>query len=214
MPTHIFEFSLLSFTSLITVINPLGIIPLYIAMTAGVSAADSRKIALKATLTAATLMVMFALAGKFVFEFFSISVESLRVVGGIIFTLVGYEMLQARLSRTKHSDETTAEYADDIAITPLAIPMICGPGAITTVMILMNDSNTLLHRGALFAVITAVAVLTFVSLVGGKTIMSTLGDSGSKVLMRLMGLILMVTGVEFFFSGLSAILRNIFQITG
>ena len=207
----LFEFGLVCFTSLFTMINPLGVVPLYISMTPGISAQQSRKIALKATITAAIILILFAITGKFIFNFFNISIDSLRVVGGIIFFFIGFEMLNARLSHTKHDDESDIQYANDMAITPLAIPMICGPGAITSVIIFMNDSQSFAQKSVLFASIFLVLFITFIALVSGKKILSFLGDSGNKVLMRLMGLIVMVIAVEFFFGGLGPILRNIIQ---
>ena len=208
MDGRLFEFGLLSFTSLFTMVNPIGVIPLYLSMTAGLTPEQSRRTAAKATLTAAGTLMLFAVAGKLVFDFFAISVHGLRIVGGVIFFLMGYEMLQAQLSRTKHDAETTEEFVRDIAITPLAIPMICGPGAITSVIILMNDGGTLPERGALFVSIVLVAIITYLCLAGAKRIFRFLGDSGNKVLMRIMGLIVMVIGVEFFFSGLKPIVHD------
>ncbi len=206
------EFGLLSFTSLFTMVNPLGVIPLYIGMTSHLPARESQKIAAKATFMAAIILILFALTGKFLFDFFGISVHSLRIVGGVIFFIMGYEMLQARLSKTKHDNMSDKEFANDIAITPLAIPMICGPGAITTVIIFMNDSPTLLHKGLLFISVILICGLTYILLKSGKRIIQALGESGNKVLLRLMGLIVMVIAVEFFFSGLKPIVQDILNI--
>lgn len=193
-------------------INPLGVMPLYINMTSGLTAEESRKIALKATITAAIILMLFAFTGRFIFNLFSISVDSLRVVGGVIFFFIGYEMLNARLSHTKHDDETHYEFAKEMAITPLGIPMICGPGAITTVIIFMNESHTLYKKSVLFSSIFLVLILTYIILISGKRIIGFLGESGNKVLMRIMGLIVMVIGVEFFFGGLKPIIRDILNI--
>ena len=110
----LFEFALLSFISLFTMVNPIGVIPVYTAMTAKLSPQESHRVARKASLTALFILLAFALTGQWIFRFFSISTNSLRVVGGVIFFLMGYEMLQARLSRTQFDDETTH------AVVPLA----------------------------------------------------------------------------------------------
>ena len=135
----LFEFALLSFISMFTMVNPIGVIPVYTAMTAKLSPQESHRVARKASLTALIILLAFALTGQWIFRFFSISVNSLRVVGGVIFFMMGYEMLQAHLSRTQFDDETNHEYINDISITPLGIPIICGPGAITTSILLMNE---------------------------------------------------------------------------
>lgn len=202
------EFALLSFVSLFTMVNPLGVVPVYVTMTGALTPAQARRVALKASVTATLVLAVFAVGGQLIFRFFHISIDSLRIVGGILFFLIGYEMLQARLTRTKHDAESTSEYIEDIAITPLGIPMIAGPGAITSVILLMNESGTVAHRAALFAAMAIVMLLTYVFLVGAKRVVTALGPSGNKVLTRLMGLIVMVIAVEFFFAGLKGMAKG------
>ena len=136
----------------------------------------------------------------------------LRVVGGVIFFLMGYEMLQAHLSRTQFDDETNHEYINDISITPLGIPIICGPGAITTSILLMNESTSPLESGIVIGIIVLIIALTYFLLLGAKQVTHLIGENGNKVMLRLMGLIVMVIAVEFFFSGLTPIIRDIFRI--
>ncbi len=149
-----------------------------------------------------------------IFRFFSISADSLRIVGGIIFFLMGYEMLQARLTRTQYDDESTHEYINDISITPLGIPIICGPGAITSAILLMNESKSPFESGIVLGVILILMGLTYTLLMGAKQVTHLIGENGNKVMLRLMGLIVMVIAVEFFFSGLRPILREILMISG
>ncbi len=209
----IFEFGLLSFTSIFTMINPLGVMPVFTSLTAGMDTKEARQVAVKAVLTALFTMVLFAVSGRFIFDFFHISVNSLRVVGGIIFFMAGFDMLQARLIRTKENSKPDTNYGNDIAITPLGIPMICGPGAITASIVLMNDADLIAEKLLLLFAILIVLVITLLFLVGARKIMKLLGDSGNKVLMRIMGLIVMVIAVEFLFSGLKPIIRDIFNIS-
>ncbi len=209
---NILEFGLLAFTSIFTMVNPLGVIPVYTAMTNHLSGIEARKIAKKSVTIALIIMLVFAFGGRFIFEFFHISVNSLRIVGGIIFFMAGFDMLQARLLRTKQSDESSIEFEKDIAITPLAIPMICGPGAITASIVMMNDAHLISHKLIVTAAIILVSLITLLILLSARRIILFLGDSGNKVLMRIMGLIVMVIAVEFLFSGLKPILRDIFLI--
>lgn len=207
-----FDFFLLVVTSLFAMLNPLGLVPIYVSMTANLSVEQSRATAQKAVLIATAVLIAFAFTGQFIFAFFGISVNSLRVVGGVIFFIIGYDMLQARISRTRHDDEAVHEYVTDIAITPLAIPMICGPGAIATVIVLSRDAHTPLNFAILIIVLLSLMLLTYVSLRSAEKIMRVLGENGNKVMMRLMGLIVMVIAVEFFFGGLKPILRDIFML--
>ncbi len=207
-----FEFGLLAFTSVFTMVNPLGIIPVYTALTSGMDSDHARKVAIKASVIALLTMLLFAFSGKFIFDFFHISVNGLRVVGGIIFFMAGYDMLQARLIRTKSDEETIHEYGNDIAITPLGIPLTCGPGAITASIVMMNDASTAVHKLILSGTIFLVILITMIFLLSARKVMKVLGESGNKVLMRIMGLIVMVIAVEFLFSGLKPIFRDIFKL--
>ena len=208
MSSSVAEFFLLCFVSLFTMVNPFPVVPVYLSMTSGLPSAQARRVGLRATLMALAVMVFFALSGQLIFQFFNISLDSMRIVGGILFFMIGFEMLQARLTRTKHDDESSTEYAEDIAITPLGTPMLSGPGTITSAILLMNESRTMWHRAALFTAMVAVAVLTYVMLVGGRSLLKRLGTSGHKVMTRIMGLIVMVIAVEFFFAGLIPMVRK------
>jgi multiple antibiotic resistance protein len=203
------EFGLLAFTSFLTLINPFGLMPVFISMTSGLDDHARRKTARRGGLTAFLILLLFALTGQFLFGFFGISVHGFRMVGGILFFMLGYDMLQARLSAIRVPKEKTEEYVGDISITPLAVPMITGPGSITNAIVLMEDANSLGHKAILIAVMAAVIGLNTAALLFAPTITRWLGETGNKVLMRLMGLIVMVIAVEFFFSGLGPILRQI-----
>lgn len=198
------SFVVVTFVSIFTMIDPLGNIPVFIALTEGLSSKDVRRVAWRATLTATLILLLFQFAGQAIFSLFHISSNSLQIVGGVIFFVTGYEMLQARLTRSLHDNgPSDVTYANDIAITPLGIPMICGPGAITTVIIRMTDSDSTVKQGLLTLVIILTLAITFVMLIGAKSILKFLGESGNKVLLRLMGLIVMAIAVELFFSGLT-----------
>lgn len=203
------EFGLLAFTSFLTLINPFGLMPVFISMTSGLDDHARRKTARRGGLTAFLILLLFALTGQFLFGFFGISVHGFRMVGGILFFMLGYDMLQARLSAIRVPKEKTEEYVGDISITPLAVPMITGPGSITNAIVLMEDASSLGHKAILIAVMAAVIGLNTAALLFAPTITRWLGETGNKVLMRLMGLIVMVIAVEFFFSGLGPILRQI-----
>lgn len=205
------EYSLKAFAAYFSIINPLGIMPVFMSMTAALSFRQRRKVATKASILAFFTMILFAVAGEMVFKFFSITSDSFRIVGGIIFFMMGYEMLQARLSRVKFTQEEENSYVEDISITPLAIPMICGPGAITNSIIFWNDANSSEHRFALILIIFLIVLITWATLVGAGRIMNYIGETGNKIMLRLMGMIVMVIAVEFFFAGLKPILQNILR---
>ncbi len=207
-----FAFGLLAFTSLFTLINPLGTMPVFMAMTSELTVEERNHTARKASVVAFFTIIAFALTGQLLFNFFGISVNSFRVVGGVIFFIMGMDMLQARLSQVKIRDNEVKSYVSDISITPLAIPMICGPGAITSVIVLMEDANTLPKKLVLFVSVFLIILLTWVILYSSSRLIKLLGQTGINVMMRIMGLIVMVIAVEFFFSGLKPIILDMFPV--
>ncbi|TNE28699.1 MAG: NAAT family transporter [Bacteroidetes bacterium] len=205
------SFALLAFTSFFTLINPLGTMPIFMTMTAELDQSNRTKTAKKASLVAFFTIIAFAFSGQLLFSFFGISVNSFKIVGGIIFFLMGMDMLQARLARMKVQDDQVKSYVNDISVTPLAIPMICGPGAMTNAIVLMEGADTLVKKIALITAIAVVMLLTYIILYSSSKIIKILGETGNTVMMRLMGLIVMVIAVEFFLSGLRPIVDEMFH---
>jgi multiple antibiotic resistance protein len=203
---------LLYFTSFFTLMNPLGIMPVYLPMTASLTKKERNKTAVKAVITATFTLIMFAFAGRYLFDFFGISVAGLKVVGGIIFFFVGYDMLNARLSRIKINEDEVEEYVDDISVTPLGIPMIAGPGAITNAIVLMGDAQDYTDKTMVVAAILIVTLVVLVTLLGASGIIKFIGDKGIKIMTKLMGLIVMVIAVEFFFSGVTPYVQAMLKL--
>jgi len=203
---ELYTFALIVFTSFFTLINPLGVMPIFMTMTSDLSVSDRNKTALKATIVSFFTLAMFAFTGQILFNFFGISVNALRIVGGIIFFMMGQDMLQARLTSIKlDSQKEVDEYVGDISITPLAIPMITGPGAITNAIIMMEDATTIELKTVLIIGLALIMILTYLILLSSGKIMKVLGDTGNKIMMRIMGLIVMIIAVEFFLSGFKPI---------
>ncbi len=208
---ELFTFGLLAFTSFFTLINPLGTMPIFMTMTSELDKKARTKTAYKASLAAFITIIIFAFIGQVLFKFFGISANSFRIVGGIIFFLMGMDMLQARLGKVKVKESEVKKYVNDISITPLAIPMIAGPGALTNAIVLMEDATSALKKIILVASIFVVMLLTYLILFSSSKIIKLLGETGNNVLMRIMGLIVMVIAVEFFFSGLKPIVADMIK---
>lgn len=208
MPETI-SFGLLCITSFFTLINPLGTMPVFMSMTAELSVADRSRTARKASFVSLLTIIAFAFTGQLLFTFFGISVNSFRVVGGVIFFIMGMDMLQARLGQVKIKDNEVKSYVSDISITPLAIPMICGPGAITNAIVLMEDADSFPKKVILILSIVFIMLITYLILYSSSKLIKLLGQTGINVMMRIMGLIVMVIAVEFFFSGLKPIIVDI-----
>ena len=204
-------FALLCFTSFFTLTNPLGTMPVFLPMTNGMNDHERKAIVRRATIVSFITLMVFTFSGQFLFKFFGISSNGFRIAGGFIIFKIGFDMLQARYSNAKLKEEEVKTYADDISITPLAIPMLCGPGAIANAIMLMDDASTLSLKGTLIGIIALVYFITFLILQASTRLVRILGETGNNVMMRLMGLILMVIAVECFVSGLKPILIDILR---
>ena len=204
-------FALLCFTSFFTLTNPLGTMPVFLTMTNGMSDDERKTIVRRATIVSFITLMVFTFSGQFLFKFFGISTNGFRIAGGIIIFTIGFDMLQARYSKAKLKDEEVKTYVNDISITPLAIPMLCGPGAIANGIMLMEDANTLIKKILLVSVIASVYFITFLILRASTRLNKYMGETGNNVMMRLMGLILMVSAVECFVSGFKPIMIDILQ---
>ena len=204
-------FALLCFTSFFTLTNPLGTMPVFLTMTNGMSDDERKTIVRRATIVSFITLMVFTFSGQFLFKFFGISTNGFRIAGGIIIFTIGFDMLQARYSKAKLKDDEVKTYVNDISITPLAIPMLCGPGAIANGIMLMEDANTLIKKILLVSVIASVYFITFLILRASTRLHKYMGETGNNVMMRLMGLILMVIAVECFVSGFKPIMIDILQ---
>lgn len=211
MNDSVIPFALLCFTSFFTLINPLGTMPVFLSMTTGMTESERKRIIMKATFVAFLIMISFTVFGQFLFQVFVLSTNGFRIAGGIVIMKIGYDMLQAHYTHIKLNEDEKMHFADDISITPLAIPMLCGPGAIANGIVLMEDAETLLKKAILIFIIAFVFLITALILRMSTKLVHFMGETGNNVMMRLMGLILMVIAVECFVSGAKPILIDILQ---
>ena len=209
----IIPYALLCFTSFFTLTNPLGTMPVFLTMTNGLNEDERKHIIKRATIVLFVILIAFTLCGQFVFKFFGISTNGFRIAAGFIILKIGYDMLQARYSSAKLKDDEIKAYVNDISITPLSIPMLCGPGAIANGIILMSDATTWELKVTLIATIAIVYILSYIILRLSTRLVKLMGETGNNVMMRLMGLILMVIAVECFVGGIKPILIDIIQMS-
>ena len=198
------QFAILAFSSLFSVINPISAAPVFVALTPGFSPAARRRAALRASAAAAAVLALFALAGGAIFNFFGITVPAFQIAGGLLFTLMGIRTLQ-----TGREEVEDPEEHPDPSIVPLGIPLIAGPGAISTVMVLVGQASHSGHRAALAGAIAANVLLTVVILFLAPAIVAWLGLTGQKIVSKIMGLLTAVIGVQFILNGLGTFLRGL-----
>lgn len=203
-------FASLVLGSLLAMVNPLGALTIFVGLTAGYSVRHRRMTALWACVTAAAILLVFALFGTAILRFFGITTYAFRIAGGILFFGIGWDMLQARRSRSKTTPEEEAEGAEqaEVAVVPLGIPTLAGPGAITTVIALMGQTTTPAEAGVVYVGILVIAFASLLALLTGPAILRLIGRTGVNVFTRLMGLLVMVIGVQFVVDGLGTVIRG------
>jgi multiple antibiotic resistance protein len=196
-------FALSAFSAVFSVVDPLGVVPVYLAMTATDSREHKRRTAVRASVAMFVTLAAFAASGHYILSFFGISLGAFRIAGGVLLLLLAIDMLRAQKSRQKSTPEEEKEGAEkpDVSIFPLAIPMLSGPGAVATVMVLMTRANGLVERGIVFIAIAITAVNTFIVLIGATFAEKRLGQTGINVLHRVMGLLLAAIAVQFIVDG-------------
>ena len=206
---------ILAFSTLFTLINPIGLAPVYLSMVKQFSVKERGRIALKGTITALFILIIFSLVGDIIFSFYGITISAFKIAGGILFFRTGIQMLEARVSRSRSTpkEEEEAETKEDIAFTPIGMPLIAGPGAITSVMILSSDTSKWEFKLILFGVIALTLALTYLIFQGADYLTRRFGTMGLRIIQRIMGLILMVIAVQFVINGVTPIVLGWIKIT-
>ena len=203
------QFFIFCLTTLFTLINPIGITPLLVVMTERFSKDERINIAKKGSLTAFTTLILFAILGSFIFNFFGITIEAFQIMGGILFFRNGLRMLDAKVgrSRTTPAEQEESQESDDIAISPIGIPLIAGPGAITATMLLSSQTPQLYSYATIGLSISVVLSFVYLILRNGDVLIRVLGTSIMRIIQRLMGLILLVIAVQFVINGTVSVLK-------
>jgi len=200
------QFSVLALSSIFFLVDPFAALPTFLAVTAGADAARRRKMAWKASVTALVVLSTFAVAGQFIFKMFGITLPAFEIAGGIILLLIGLDMLAAKRSPTQESREEAAEAAlkEDAGIVPLGIPMLAGPGSITTVMVLVGQAQgQWLRMAAILAAIAITAASCYLVLGNSDRVARAMGETGVRILVRIMGLLLVALAVQYFVNGMA-----------
>lgn len=200
------EFMLLAFSSVFFIVDPIATIPTFLALTADTDLKNRRHMARRASWTCFLVLSGFALGGTLIFRMFGITMPAFRIAGGLIMILIGLDMVQARRSQTKEtpSERQQAMEKDDVSIVPLGVPMLAGPGSISTVMALMAQSVSWEHSVLIIVVVALTALISYWTLAGADRVGRRMGDTGIHILTRFMGLLLMAIAVQFILSGLAA----------
>lgn len=202
------SFGLSTMTTIFLVVDPIAAVPVYLSMTAADPAEQKRRMAIRAAVVSGVILTAFAAAGNVIFRILGVSLGAFRIAGGALLFLLAIDMLRAQRSRQRTSPEEEAEGVgrDDISIFPLAIPMLAGPGAISTVMVLVSRAQKAWQLGIVLGAIALTTIASAWILCGALRVERRLGRTGMNVLQRVMGLILAATAVQFVVDGLTSVL--------
>lgn len=197
--------------SVFAIVNPVGTIPTFVALTAGYSRRERRQVILKAVLVGAGVLLVFGLVGQRIFDVFSITIPAFRIAGGILIFKVAFDMLHGERPKSDSNEQEIVDALEreNVGITPLGVPLLTGPGAITTVMILIAANPAAGDRALIYAAVAAVFAVTFVLLFAGERLFGLMGRSGLMVFTRIMGLLLAALAVQFVVTGLGQALPGL-----
>jgi multiple antibiotic resistance protein len=210
MDGEMLTFALLTLSSLIIIINPLGATLIYVSLTTGLDRVQKDAVARDACRFSLIVLLAVAVLGAFILQLFGISLEAFRIAGGILLFGIGMEMVYAKTSRTKltATEKYESRENDDVALMPIAIPMIAGPGAITTTIVLMNEAGlqtgtaTFMYYTIVTLAIVASIAITYFMMKNSDYIMTKVGQREYRAINRLMGMLLIAIAVQFILNGL------------
>ena len=192
-----------AFTAMFIVIDPIGLAPLFIAMTQGMTSGQRRKIAVRACTVAIGLLLLFAVFGEALLEFIGISMPAFRIAGGVLLFITALDMLfERRQARRQDNADDAVDPEHDPSIFPLAIPLIAGPGAIATIILLTGQADSALGFGAVLGVMILVIAMVFAMFMAAGLLERLLGKTGINVVTRLLGMLLAALSVQFILDGL------------
>jgi multiple antibiotic resistance protein len=203
----IVRFSLLALSSIFFLVDPFAAIPSFLAITESADPPRRKRMARKAALTCFIVLTSFAVGGQFIFQIFGITVPAFEVAGGLILLLIGLDMLEARRSPTQETvgDAEEAAAKEDAGIVPLGVPMLAGAGAISTVMVLVGQVPTFWcwEMAAILGAITFTSLVSFWVLGAAGHVRDVMGETGIRILVRIMGLLLVALAMQLFINGLT-----------
>ena len=217
----LWKVALLSFTALITMVNPLAVVPSFIALTEHVSRPRRSSVAFVAGVSCVIVLAVFLIAGNYLFNFFGITVPAFQIMGGVLFltnalrTLVTEDRRAPGEKRMIDEDVEKAEVdPTSIGIVPLAVPMLSGPGAITSVMVLVNLYPRFNQKLAVLVAISAVGAVSWLVLLAATPLSRIMGDRGRAVFSKIMALLLGAIGIQFMINGITPIAEQIMKGAG
>jgi multiple antibiotic resistance protein len=205
-----YEFLLQAFVILLVIVNPFAVVPVFVSLTQGDSLAIKKKVAQKACLISVSLLLVFSFIGDKLLDLMRISPEAFRITGGLLLLLAAIEMVMSKGSAAQ-SNASGGQTYEDISVFPLAIPLLAGPGSLTSVVLLMREAQEMHFQVpiGLIAVVLIVTVVTYLSLMIGDRLVRMLGSTGSNVLTRVFGIIIAAVSIDCIIKGVVSVCKSI-----
>lgn len=209
-----FESVLVSFVSIFTIINPIGATPFFVSHTEALTKDQKKQTAFRASLACATVLIFFALFGTGLFRFMGISLPAFRIAGGVLVFNSAWGMLRGSniRSKTLPEEQLDAEQKEDISIIPLAIPLLSGPGAISTIMVLEAKAANWVEATVILGAALATSVVTYFILVNSIMLVKVIGQSGIRVMNRILGLLLSAIAIQFVINGIKDLIPEFIRV--
>jgi multiple antibiotic resistance protein len=209
------SFAFVAFSAVFVVVDPFTAVPFFLAMTGGDSPEHKRETARRASVAAGLILIAFALAGALIFRVLGISLGAFKIAGGVLLLIMSVDMLRTRQpeARITAGEVESGAEKEDVAIVPLAMPLLAGPGSIATVVVLMGRARTqhLWHGAIVLAAIAFTSALAYVILAGAARVDHVLGKTGLKIVERASGLLLAAIAIQFMIDGVGESLPGLMQ---
>jgi multiple antibiotic resistance protein len=181
------------------IVNPFGNVPLFISLTQKLTTVERKNAIVKSVVIATAILLVFALIGKVLFDMLNVTLDSLKIAGGLLLLVIAFDMLMGRSPASKIDE---AEERESVAVTPMATPLLAGPGAMATVMVLMNEASTPMLKGSIMIAILLAMAAAFVLLINCERVYNAIRKDGARVLTKIMGIVLATIAVEMAANGL------------
>ncbi len=196
---NLITFSITVFTGFFAIMNPISNMPIFLTLLEGADKKTKQRVNIKAIIIAFIIVSTFVILGKFIFELFGITIPAFKITGGILIFYVGFEMLQSKKSSVKHLQDT--KFDENIAVSPLAIPILAGPGTIVTAMNFVPNASYV-HIGLVILIFGLMCLLTYITFSLSDLIAKKIGDNVISVIGKIMGLIIAIIGTSMVIEGI------------
>jgi len=202
------QFLFSAFSSLFIIVGPISAIPIFLTIVKNTTKEEIKNVARKSTVFAASVLIIFAFIGTFILDFFGITINAFKIAGGILIARIGFEMLYAKDTPEEKEDRRKSKVfnLETLALIPLAIPMLSGPGAMNTTIALMSNAKNIFEGVYVILAIVFVFLLSYYILINAIHIEKIMGEKGKMIFQKIMGLLTFVIGIQFIVNGFEGVL--------